>query len=476
MNNLCFAIMPFGKKKDDKNREMDFDLVYEQLIEPAIEAAGLESIIAREETIGGFIHQPMYERLLFCKYAVTDITFFNANVFYELGIRHACRKFTTVLICEESSGALPFDVRPLRTVMYKYDFTNHAVINAADTIKLIKDFLEQEEDGPLCDSPIAETVQAYPYPDLEEVLSQSKNTPESFKKWVLDGKKIINDIETIKKEWRALETDCHFATIANDEAQKAKLTADMQSKLTALETIEQSLGDIKTLDLGQVTALLLAYRCLGANDHSIKLLTELPQETIDDSAFFQHELAHAYNKTKELDKAKAILENLITKYGHNAETCGILGSVYKRKAEQIKDKNPQAYKGMIKQSISAYKDGFDANPMEYYPGINLLNLLFFLGDTSGVYDKYLPLVSFAIERRIAQNPKDYWAQASGLELEVLNDQKDKANEYLEQALAAEPFPWEKDTTIENLQRIRQKKQAAAAADLGWIDEIITALN
>jgi len=476
MNNLCFAIMPFGKKKDDKNREMDFDLVYSQLIEPAIEAANFEPVIAREETIGGFIHQPMYERLLFCKYAVTDITFYNPNVFYELGIRHACRKFTTVLICEESSGTLPFDVRPLRTVMYKYDFDNHAVLNAAETIETIKNFLEQEDEGPLSDSPIAQTIKSYPYPDLEKVLSATQDTPESFRSWLLDSKKTINDIDTLTKEWRALEVDYCYANLSNDETKKTQLAAQMQDKLKGLEDIEHSLGDIKTLDLGMFTALLLAYRSLGANDHSIALLTKLPRQTLDNSVFFQQQLAHAYNKSKDFDKAQQILENLITRYGNDAETCGVLGSVYKRKADSIKDKSPFMYKGLLKQAINAYKNGFDTNPLEYYPGINFLTLLFSMSDTAGDYQKYLPLVAFAIERRVKQNTKDFWAQASGLQLEVLNNNPAKANEYLEQALAAEPYPWEKDTTMETLQLIKNKKKENGEADLTWMDDIITALN
>ena len=38
---------------------------------------------------GGIIHKPMFERLILCDYAVADLTTANANVFYELGIRHA---------------------------------------------------------------------------------------------------------------------------------------------------------------------------------------------------------------------------------------------------------------------------------------------------------------------------------------------------------------------------------------------------
>ena len=86
---LCFVLMPFGKKPDDAGQLVDFDAVYRELIAPAIEEAGLEPIRADEELTGGIIHKPMFERLILCEYAVADLTTANANVFYELGVRHA---------------------------------------------------------------------------------------------------------------------------------------------------------------------------------------------------------------------------------------------------------------------------------------------------------------------------------------------------------------------------------------------------
>jgi len=49
---------------------------------------------------GAIIHKPMFERLVLCEYAVADLTIANANVFYELGIRHSVRTWSTVLILQ----------------------------------------------------------------------------------------------------------------------------------------------------------------------------------------------------------------------------------------------------------------------------------------------------------------------------------------------------------------------------------------
>ena len=93
---LCFVLMPFGKKQDASGATVDFDAVYQKLIAPAIEDSGLEPLRADEEMTGGIIHKPMFERLILCPYAVADLTTANANVFYELGVRHAIRPYSTV--------------------------------------------------------------------------------------------------------------------------------------------------------------------------------------------------------------------------------------------------------------------------------------------------------------------------------------------------------------------------------------------
>ena len=114
---LCFVIMPFGRKPDSAGSVVDFDAVYRQLIVPAVTKAGLEPIRADEEAAGGIIQKPMFERLLLCDYAVADLTTANANVFYELGVRHTARPATTLTIFAKNQP-IPFDVNFLRSMPY----------------------------------------------------------------------------------------------------------------------------------------------------------------------------------------------------------------------------------------------------------------------------------------------------------------------------------------------------------------------
>src|SRR5215216_2667048 len=166
---LCFVLMPFGQKPDSAGDIIDFNAVYADLIRPAIDAAGLEPIRADEEVTGGIIHKPMFERLVLCDYAVADLTTANANVFYELGVRHAVRPWSTVLIYAESGGRLPFDLSPMRALPYRINLEgrieDHNNNNAGEATKsaLVKRLKEAKEaQNRATDSPLFQLVEGYP--------------------------------------------------------------------------------------------------------------------------------------------------------------------------------------------------------------------------------------------------------------------------------------------------------------------------
>lgn len=115
---LCFVLMPFGQKPDPAGGAViDFDRIYYAAVKPAIKAADMQAIRADEERTGGIIHKAMFERLLLCDYAVADLTTANANVFYELGVRHTARPATTLTIFANHQP-IPFDVNFLRSMSY----------------------------------------------------------------------------------------------------------------------------------------------------------------------------------------------------------------------------------------------------------------------------------------------------------------------------------------------------------------------
>lgn len=118
--NLCFIVMGFGKKKDpDTNRTIDLDATYKKIIRPAVESAGCKCIRADEIVESGIIDRSMYALLYYADIVIADISTFNPNAIYELGVRHALRPYSTIII-KEDEGKIPFDIGHDRIISYKH--------------------------------------------------------------------------------------------------------------------------------------------------------------------------------------------------------------------------------------------------------------------------------------------------------------------------------------------------------------------
>lgn len=117
MRPHAFVIMPFGKKKGSDGSLYDFNAIYSLLIKPTLEMAGFEPFRADEETASGDILTDMFQELLLADLCLVDMSIDNANVFYELGIRHAFRKRGIVHI-QAGRAYMPFDVFNVRTIPY----------------------------------------------------------------------------------------------------------------------------------------------------------------------------------------------------------------------------------------------------------------------------------------------------------------------------------------------------------------------
>src|SRR5258706_5336336 len=113
----AFVIMPFGKKKGGDGSLYDFNAIYTQLIKPTLESVGFESFRADEEASSGDILTDMFQELLLADFCLVDMSIDNANVFYELGVRHAFRKRGIVHI-QAGRSYMPFDIFSVRTIPY----------------------------------------------------------------------------------------------------------------------------------------------------------------------------------------------------------------------------------------------------------------------------------------------------------------------------------------------------------------------
>lgn len=121
-NKTCFVVMAIGDQTVEGQTITSASLrsKYDDLIKEAILKARphLEVLRADDVSLPGTITTDIITRIMHSDYVVTDVTFPNPNVFYELGLRHACRT-GTIIIKDKDGPRVPFDIAHLRYVEYE---------------------------------------------------------------------------------------------------------------------------------------------------------------------------------------------------------------------------------------------------------------------------------------------------------------------------------------------------------------------
>ncbi len=271
MKPFCFVLMPFGKKTDETGRAIDFDQVYETIIRPGVQAADLEAIRADEEASGGFIHKPMFERLMLCDYAVADLTTANPNVFYELGIRHGVRPHSTVLLFSRGLR-LPFDVAPLRALPYTIDASGAPTTIAADRDALTTRLIECR--NPVEDSPLFQLLTDLPRPDIAR-----------------------------------LKTDTFRELVEYSQKYKTKLAAARKQGSEAVTQIEKELN-VKDTDPALVVDLFLSHRAVENWQGMVDLVPRM-SPPLARTVLVREQMGLALNRLGKRDEAEEILLRLI---------------------------------------------------------------------------------------------------------------------------------------------------------------------
>src|SRR5690348_8752142 len=117
MKPHSFVAMPFGSKPGPDGQLIDFNRVYSDYIQPALEAAGMEVFRADQEQRAGDIITDMFQEPLIADLVIADLTIDNPNVWYELGVRHALRARGIILVYGGRTPAA-FDLYSQRKLRY----------------------------------------------------------------------------------------------------------------------------------------------------------------------------------------------------------------------------------------------------------------------------------------------------------------------------------------------------------------------
>ncbi len=210
----CFVIMPFGNPQEDAELFDRLNSIYEKWIKPTIENTQItenkeDRIICHrgdKDFHPGEIIIHIIENLVSSDIVLADLTGKNPNVFYELGVRHAISN-NTILIAENLED-IPFDLRPLRAISYKY--TPDGMLKFKSELEeAVKAIISNPEkiDNPvrryLYESEIKKImVNSTPpgYDVLKDLISEVSNLKKEFSVQVGEFRKVMQLVTTPQQD------------------------------------------------------------------------------------------------------------------------------------------------------------------------------------------------------------------------------------------------------------------------------------
>ncbi|MDQ6761905.1 MAG: TRAFs-binding domain-containing protein [Bacteroidota bacterium] len=355
-NGTCFVVMGFGKKTDfETGRTLDLDMSYQNMIKPAVEAAGLTCIRADEIVHSGLIDVPMYEQLLNADVVVADLSTSNRNAFYELGVRHALRPFTTVVICEDGmKPPMPFDVNHVAIRQYHHLGEDIGTSEAKRFSGMLTNAITEivNKNPRDNDSPVYTFLDGLKAPEIAAAIKDAvEGTPP--------GTSIS---ATIKPDEKNLKTHSELMQDV-DEAQK---DGDWLTAKVFLSKIRKNL------------------KAESADKEDSYILQRLALATYK---------SKSPNEQDALKEAVGLLTLLEPSNSNDPETLGLWGAVHKR----LWDLNTVTTD--LDEAVRAYERGFYLRN-DYYNGINYAFLLNVRAAQSD--DKAEAISDFIQARRVRQ--------------------------------------------------------------------------
>lgn len=433
MQKTCFVVMGFGEKTDfQTKRLLDLDKTYRAIIKPAVLKAGLKCVRADDVVHSGDIDKLMYELLLNSDAVIADLSTCNANAIYELGIRHALRPHTTIIIAE-SQFKYPFDLSHIVIEPYQHlgkgiDFEEAEKVRDRLAAKL------QDLVGtPRTDSPVYTFLQQLSPPTLRAALEAAKAVAA--------------------------------AAVASAPGAAVAAVANAAEELANSALLDAALKARATEDF--VMAAAYFDRLKQRRPHDAYVIQQLALAT------YKSKLPNA---EAALVKAQLILRELEPENGADPETLGLWGAIHKRLWDLKRDR------AFLDISLGAYERGFFLRN-DSYTGINYAYLLNERAGVTGGTSRADAIADFVTARRVRQRVierckaalaagirdeqgksdkvEEFWTTATLIEGYVGVGDEKSAGELIAALPALAPEPWMMSTMQDQLKRLRQMIQEQA---------------
>jgi tetratricopeptide (TPR) repeat protein len=338
----CFVVQGFGEKTDLTNgRKLNLDASYE-VIREAVEEAGLQCIRADQIVHSGTIDEPMYNWLYSADLVIADLSTYNINAAYELGVRYGVRPAATIILAEDQFKS-PFDVNHIVIRRYKHLGDDIGAQEARKLKKELSSAIKQIVAEGKTDSPFYSLLRLNP-PSAGAPATAAgapPSGPASGNSGVEQNAKQLLDVA------------------------RAAMTADnFESAITLFRAVHA----LRPRDEYAIQQLALAtYKCKQPDPLSA------------------------------LKEAHALLQMLTPETTNDPETLGLWGAVHKRLWDITSERK------YLEESITAYERGFYLK-QDYYNGINLaylLNVRAALQDQAG--ERADAIADFVLARRVRRD-------------------------------------------------------------------------
>ena len=152
----CFVIGPIGPEISEIHRHADWLL--EGIITPVVTDFGFLAVRADKITTPGMIDSQVINNVIDANLVIADLSFWNANAFYELALRHMAEKAVIHMI-DRSNQDIPFDVKPYRTILFGWASYKELEQSKEDLKAQIRTVLEESHT---VDNPVIRAREAYP--------------------------------------------------------------------------------------------------------------------------------------------------------------------------------------------------------------------------------------------------------------------------------------------------------------------------
>ena len=449
---ICFMVMPFGVKPTGLEPgtgpvKVDFDALWNKAFKPLIEQLGYTPFRADADT-GALIIQEMIERLAYADIVVADVSIPNANVYYEIGVRHAARSTGCGLLSAHWAQPV-FDLAQMRRLTYPL---NTESIGDSDAKIIKKALLEGIESMAEEESPVLHIV-----PGIS-TLDVDLNAVDARRDQMFDEQKVLqfrDKLERIKKLKARMDTVRGMAPDSESTVGR--------KRAACLEIRDEIESQSKVTNSIRIELMRLLRDCGEWSDVLDYIVNFMPPALKKNPTIEEQRLLALSHTTSE-EESIAHLDMLVKTAGPTSERFGLIGGRYKRLYQKAKDSGQEKdAKRYLNRAIEFYEKGMTQDLNDYYPVSNLPPLLRIRNREGDLQKAQFAgsLTVAACQRAIQLGMADQWLPQTMLQNAIELEDVASFEQCVDTLLDENHAQWNLESTLSN---IRLRIQTIEDAD------------